>query len=256
MRSFILALALALLPACTQLSPEIVDFDGRAIEIVVAGEGASTVVFESGLGDDWSHWDKVASDLTDDARVFAYSRPGYGGSDDATTPRDPAQIVEELRGLLAAQDLVPPYVLVGHSNGGTYMELFAKSHPEEVAAVVLVDARPKDFLEECERQGLEMCGISSEDLAKESEVVQAEYDGFAQASEQITGELGSYPVRVLTATKIRGASDGWLALWKSMQGDLADEAEDGEQIMFERAGHYLQVRRWEDVAEVIRAVLP
>jgi pimeloyl-ACP methyl ester carboxylesterase len=251
-----LLLALSLLPACTHLDSELVDFDGRTVEVVTAGDGANTVVFESGLGDGWSPWDKVANAIADDARVFAYSRPGNGRSDDATTPRDPAQIVEELRGLLTAQELAPPYVLVGHSFGGTYMELFAKSHPEEVSAVVLVDARPKDFLAECERQGLDMCGITSAQLATRSKTDQAEYTGFTQASEQITGEFGSYPVRVLAGTEYPGTSDAWIGLWQSMQGELADEAMDGEQLVFEGAGHYLQLQRWEDVSEVIRAALP
>lgn len=255
MRSLIFALAL--LPACTHLKSELVYLDGRAVEVVMTGEGANTVVFESGLGDGWSDWDKVANDIADDARVFAYSRPGYGKSDDPATARDPSQIVDELRGLLITQGFSPPYVLVGHSIGGTYMELFAKSHPEEVDAVVLVDARPKGFLEECERQGLDMCGPPSAYLATQSEVMQAEYGGFAQAKEQITGEFGSYPVRVLTSSSASpGVSDAWVALWQSMQGDIANEAMDGDQIVFEGAGHYLQLERWEDVSGVIRTVLP
>ena len=107
----LLFLALSLLSACTQLKSELVDVDGRTIEIVRAGEGTATVVFESGLGVDWKPWDRVASDLSGDARIFAYSRPGYGASEETTTPRDAAQIVEELRGLLASQELAPPYVL-------------------------------------------------------------------------------------------------------------------------------------------------
>jgi pimeloyl-ACP methyl ester carboxylesterase len=136
------------------------------------------------------------------------------------------------------------------------MELFAKEHPDEVAALVLVDPRPLDFLEVCEAEGVDMCGISDDALAGQSEVVQAEYTAYAQGSEQITGEFGSYPVRVLTATRHPGTSDAWLSLWESMHGDLADEAVDGEQIVFDGAGHYLQVFHPNDVADVIRSVLP
>ncbi len=39
-----------------------------------------------------------------------------------------------------------PYVLVGHSFGGLYMQLFARRYPEEVAGLVLVDAtHPNHF---------------------------------------------------------------------------------------------------------------
>ena len=251
-----LVLSFSLLSACTRLEPELVEFDGHTIEFVTAGAGPNTVVFESGLDDDWSNWDRVADDLSDDARIFAYSRPGYGESDAATTPRDPLQIAEELRGLLRLQELSPPYVLVGHSNGGGYMELYAHQHPDEVAALVLVDPRPLDFLQECEAAGLDMCGIPEEALAGQSEVVQAEYTAYARPSDQATEALGPYPVRVLTATRHPGTSDAWLRLWESMQGDLAAEASDGEQIVFDGAGHYLQVFHANDVAEVIRSVLP
>lgn len=255
MRSVILALTLSVLPACTHLQAELVDVDGRTVEIVEAGQGAATVVFESGLDADWSPWDKVAYDLSDDARVFAYSRPGNGRSDDTTTPRDPATIVAELRGLLAAREVAPPYVLVGHSNGGAYMELFAKAHPEEVSALVLVDPRPKDFLEVCESEGIDMCGIPDSMLATQSEVVQEEYEGYAQAAEEITGEFGAYPVRVLSGTQYPGQSDAWMELFQSMQGDIAAEAQDGEHTVID-GPHNLQVFEWQDVSDVIRAVLP
>jgi pimeloyl-ACP methyl ester carboxylesterase len=246
----------ALLLACHHLDPEVVEYDGRDIEIAVAGAGPGTVVFESGLDDDWAAWDKVAYDLSQDARVLAYSRPGYGRSDDATTPRDPAQIVAELRGLLADQGFDPPYVLVGHSFGGTYMELFARAHPSEVSALVLVDTRPVGFLDECERARLDLCGIPSDVLGKQPDVVQAEYEAFPLAAEEMTGALGAYPVRLLTSTDHPGASDARMALWVSMHAAIADEAIDGEQTVFDGAGHYLQLERRDEVSATIRAVLP
>src|SRR5262245_28548614 len=123
-------LSLILLAACGSRLPATVEtVDGREVEIAAAGSGPITVVFEAGLGNDWTSWDDVASEVARHTQVFAYSRPGYGASSPATTPRDPQVIVEELRALLAAEGYAPPYVLVGHSIGGGYMELFAKAHP-------------------------------------------------------------------------------------------------------------------------------
>jgi pimeloyl-ACP methyl ester carboxylesterase len=251
-----LALSL-LLSACTRLESEVVNFQGREIEIVDAGDGPTTVVFEAGLGDDWHHWNRVASDVSEDTRVFAYSRPGYGDSDDATTPRDPGHIVEELRELLASQDIPPPYVLVGHSFGGTYMELFARAHPDEVAGLVLVDSRPSDFLAECESAGLDECGVPPAQVEATGGVFAAEYNAFTRASEEMmaAGTFGAYPVRVLTATRRAGKSPERAALWTSMHTSLAEEAADGSQIRV-HGGHYLQVFHARKVAEVIRGVLP
>jgi predicted alpha/beta hydrolase family esterase len=243
--------------ACTNLESHVVEQNGQEIEIVTAGSGAATVVFESGLGNDWTPWDAIASDISRDARVFAYSRPGYGKSSAATTPRDPATIVEELRALLAHQGYAPPYILVGHSFGGTYMELFAKAHPGEVTGVVLVEPRHRDFLALCEAAHLDMCGISASDLATLPDVQIAEYNAFPMAAAEMAsaGTFGSYPVRVLTATGGRGSAARH-ALWEATHASLAAEAKDGRHTLFAGASHNLEIERASEVAEIVRALLP
>jgi len=257
-RASLFALALVTLSACgTQLTPTHAEVEGRTVEVVEAGEGDVTVVFESGLGDDWTPWDAVASEVADSARVFAYSRPGYGESDPSADPRDAAQIVEDLRALLAARGFAPPYVLVGHSFGGAYMEWFAKAHPEEVIGLVLVDPRHRDFTAVCESAKLQGCSIPAKALRSLPQVQIAEFEAFAGVSDQIhaAGEFGSYPVRVLTATRHHFAPQAE-GLWESMLGSLADEAAEGEQIVFARAGHYLQIKRARSVAHVILSLVP
>ena len=98
------------------------------------------VVFESGLRGTLDRWDKVLDAVSPSASVFAYNRPGYANSDATEAPRDGATIVRQLRQVLKHKGLAPPYVLVGHSLGGLYMQLFAKLYPDEVAGIVLVDA--------------------------------------------------------------------------------------------------------------------
>jgi pimeloyl-ACP methyl ester carboxylesterase len=224
----------------------------RAVEVVEYGAGDATVVLESGLGDDWQPWQRVAAEVAEQARVFAYSRPGYGQSEPTTEPRDAEHIVEGLRGLLAARGHAPPYVLVGHSLGGGYMELFAKAHPEEVTGVVLVDPRHRDFTTACAEAGIEGCVPPAALLAMLPQVQIDELEAYAHTSEEVRshGTFGSYPVRVLTATS-HGFSPEAEALWQSMLGDMAGEATDGERIIFTGAGHYLQVERVHEVAQVI-----
>lgn len=250
-------LAITLLAGCgTNLKPRVQQMNGRAVEVVTAGTGGPTVVFESGFQNDWSPWDRVASAVSLHGRVFAYSRPGYGDSDPVSTPRDPQHIVDELRQLLLATGHAPPYVLVGHSFGGTYMELFARLHPSEVAGLVLVDSRHADFTARCQAAHLDVCAIPDDAVSGLSQVEQDEYRGFQRATDELraAGPFGDHPVRVLIATD-HGNGEAWDALWQSLLGALASEARDGRPILFPGAGHNLEYDRPAEVAQAIVDVL-
>ena len=107
----------------------------------IEGRGATTVILESGLGDTLDAWNGVQTPIADHcARTLAYNRAGYADSDPADGPRDAATIVAELREELARRNIGPPYVLVGHSLGGLYMQYFARQYPAEVSGLVLVDS--------------------------------------------------------------------------------------------------------------------
>lgn len=147
-----LALCLSLAPALA--APSVDAIQGRRVESLRAGpaSGVPVVVFENGARMTLDTWTAVADALSRDATVFTHNRAGYGQSEAVEGPRSGEAIVEELRALLAAKGLKPPYVLVGHSMGGLYMQWFARRYPQEVQALVLVDAvyprvikKPEDF---------------------------------------------------------------------------------------------------------------
>lgn len=114
--------------------------DGREVEHIVAGHGAPAVVFENGLGGRLEWWAEVLPAIAQETTVFAYNRAGTGTSTEASTPRDGETIIDELRRNLRDKDIAPPYVLVGHSLGGLYMQLYARRYPQEIAGLVLVDS--------------------------------------------------------------------------------------------------------------------
>lgn len=128
--------------------------DGRGIEstLLRKPDAKAVVVFENGSRATLDGWDKVLDALGPHATLFAYNRPGCANSSPTDTPRDGATIVEELRATLKRKGLAPPYVLVGHSLGGLYMQLFARRYPQEVKGLVLVDSlyprvvkKPEEF---------------------------------------------------------------------------------------------------------------
>jgi pimeloyl-ACP methyl ester carboxylesterase len=98
-------------------------------------------VFDSGLGGMSLDWSLVQPALGQTTQVCVYDRAGMGWSDPGPQPRTPGQIARELHTLLTNAGIPGPYILVGHSLGGKNVRMFALQHPDEVAGMVLVDAR-------------------------------------------------------------------------------------------------------------------
>lgn len=141
-------------PAAAAERPQIDLIDGRKVESLTLRKpgSAAVVVFENGSRATLDSWGQVLDTVSADATVFAYNRPGYANSSATDAARDGDTIVAQLRSTLRQKGLTPPYVLVGHSLGGLYMQLFARRHPDEVKGLVLVDSlyprivkKPQDF---------------------------------------------------------------------------------------------------------------
>ena len=126
---------------------EMVDVGGYSLHLYCTGEGggAPTVVMDSGLGGSVLDWQLVQPEVAGFARVCTYDRGGAGWSEPGAQPRTSPQIVEELHTLLSNAGVQGPYVLVGHSFGGTNMQLHASQYPDEVAGMVLVDSALEDL---------------------------------------------------------------------------------------------------------------
>jgi len=137
----IAVLMVMLLPGCASLPNSTLQKIGdRNVEFALTRHDTSPVVFENGLGGRMEWWNKVLPEIANDTTTFAYNRPGYGNSDPVATPRDGLHIVDELRALLRDNGIKPPYILIGHSLGGLYMQLYARRYPDEVSALILVDS--------------------------------------------------------------------------------------------------------------------
>ena len=65
---------------------------------------------------------------------------GYGYSDTEAPPRTIENITSELHEAVTALDLEEPYILLGHSIAGIYDLYYANQYPEEVSAVIGIDA--------------------------------------------------------------------------------------------------------------------
>ena len=120
---------------------------GSRLQYVVAGEGPPVIVFLNGARMPLDSWFRVLPEAARLGTTVAYDRPGTAGSDPTSGEQSGTTIVATLRTMLEVAGLRPPYVLIGHSLGGLYANLFARTHSDEVAGVVLVDsASPGDVL--------------------------------------------------------------------------------------------------------------
>ena len=120
---------------------KLINIGSHRLHIYPTGEGSPTVIFESG-GASWSlDWNLVQTEIAKFTSVCSYDRAGFGWSDSGPKPRTSQQIVTELHTLLTKAEIKKPYVLVGASFGGHTVRLFAQKYPNEVAGIVLLDAR-------------------------------------------------------------------------------------------------------------------
>jgi pimeloyl-ACP methyl ester carboxylesterase len=122
-----------------------VDVGGYKLNINCIGQGSPTVVLEAGLTVPAISWRAVQHGIARFTRACSYDRAGYDWSDPGPMPRTSSQSTKELHILLHNAGEKPPYVLVGHSFGGTNARIYDSLYPREVAAMVLVDPGHEDL---------------------------------------------------------------------------------------------------------------
>jgi pimeloyl-ACP methyl ester carboxylesterase len=119
----------------------LVDVGGRRMHVLVAGSGGPTIVLLPGLGTPSPVYDfePLTEELSTWATVAVVEPFGYGWSDTTNTSMRPAEVASDLRAALAGAGVAGPYVLMGHSLGGLYVQAFADHYPGDTSAVVGID---------------------------------------------------------------------------------------------------------------------
>lgn len=239
--------------------------DSSRINVVQAGTGAVTVVFESGLGDDLRVWRDVLEETGKSARLFAYDRAGLGYSDPAMDAPTLASATERLHAVLEAAGQTPPYVLVGQGYGSMLVRRFAHAFPEDVAGLVLVHPAHEQLgkrLETIAPDEWERYWAQQKGFYKVlSRSVQDEFALFASIIE--SGRLegaepgGGIPTIVLTSMRPVSSprwpgetAEGQAAI-QALHAALAKSFAEGEQRVTTTAGPLIQL---DEPALVIGAV--
>ena len=274
-----------------------ISVDGRDLFLECRGTGSPTVILQSGFGNAGDIWNlsdttspAVFPALAETNRVCVYDRPGSmitttdtGGtvghagtngpsrSGSAPMPRDPADVVTELRDLLAAADVPGPYLLVGHSLGGAFDLLYARTYPDEVAGLVLVDS-PLPTQREAIRPDLwDAVKVMSLDASQVPGYELESYDLDTLFDEvEAAGPLPGIPVVVIRRGGANMTDDDTVpegapftqadvdaintVQWEA-QVHWASGVPDAEVITVPETTHYVQSQRPDAVVDAIRGAI-
>ena len=116
------------------------DVGGHRLHLNCTGTGSPTVVLENGLSETSPLWSAITAQVAKTTRICAYDRAGQGWSDDVAHRQDGIAVATDLHTLLARAGEHGPYVLAGHSSGGTLAMTYAARYPAQVAGLVLLDS--------------------------------------------------------------------------------------------------------------------
>ncbi|HLZ98269.1 MAG TPA: alpha/beta fold hydrolase [Steroidobacteraceae bacterium] len=224
----------------------------------IEGDGPRTVILESGFGDTLDIWQPIQPQIAANcARTFSYNRAGYLDSDPSADARDAASIVGELREELQRRNLNPPYVLVGHSLGGLYMQYFARNFPGEVAGLVLIDSTHW-------QQGLRVDSTANTPYDSRKAimlymplVMRRELSDSTEAGLEVNGSPGAWaiPTIVLSSTRVGPIETAdQRALAVKLQNSIAADFPGARHVFVENSGHYIQRDKPAVVIDAIRAI--
>jgi pimeloyl-ACP methyl ester carboxylesterase len=255
---YLILVVIICLTGCSTLprSERVTNTNG-SYSYVLQGTGVPTVILESGLGDGRESWSPIFDEISKSAQVIAYDRAGYGRSKSAGRLRDGATIVTELRSMLHTLKLKPPYILVGHSLGGTFMELYARTYPEEVAGVVLVDSRHADFTRQCNLAGVTICAPPAALLAIMPNAPRQEGFSLKQTMDEVTAasNFPDIPLVVLSSGKHLLVGAPFNTVWLETQKSLATMSNNSTHTICKECGHYIHKDNPKLVINAIKSII-
>jgi pimeloyl-ACP methyl ester carboxylesterase len=249
----------------------VIAFQKQPLEVSKRQRGTASIVLIAGFNSDMATWEKMYKQLDPNMTVFTYNRPGVGQSANVPGKRDAATIVNELKAVLQANNVKPPYIFVAHSMGGIYARMFYHQNPSLVKGLVLVDATH-------ERQIETLLALVDDQATRDfiSQQMEANFQdslavippgslkeefrsNYKENYEQIKqfGPITKIPVYVITSTKIGADSNPVIVeITKTLHAQWATAAgTKGKFVTTDKSGHYIQVEEPHLVVDGIRWVM-
>jgi len=235
-----------------------IDIGGHSLNVNCYGEGTTTVIFESGLGNDSGVWTLVQPEISKNTRTFSYDRAGLGNSDKGDLPRTSLDQVHELHTVLNKAKVNAPYIIVAHSIAGYNARLFAGTYPKEVSGIIFVDCSHENQFED----------IMKRSSSKEIEIVKSQlideeqtFDELLISANQVKeirkkDALRNIPIVVLTSGH-KGEKSSVITeeTWLNYQNDLVSLSDYSKHIIIEDSSHYIQKDQPQVVIDEIKGII-
>ncbi|MBV9787416.1 MAG: alpha/beta hydrolase [Chloroflexi bacterium] len=234
------------------------------LEHRVVGRGEHSVLFLNGFRMSYQSWDKVYPFVAERSTVLLMNRRGVGASPKAKTPQRGDTVVEDIRGMARWAQVPPPYLLVAHSIGGIYANLYARMFGSEVSGVVFVDAsHPIEIVEQNNIKPPRALVALNNGL----KAIERLFDRYKYSEDEcihdtvrLIDEAGAFPdipVTVVTgAKKLPFVPSAAHATHLRYQEELLWLARASRHVMCENSSHFPQITESGKVVGVILDALP
>jgi pimeloyl-ACP methyl ester carboxylesterase len=260
---------------------ELVDIGTHSLHITCQGVGGPTIVIDTGAGDTFARWMPLMDSLSENNRVCAYDRAGYGQSDHGPMPRTSRVAVEELHLLLINTGESAPFLLLGHSLGALNMQVYAVTYPDDIVGMVLLDPPPFGWLVgenypdlrelfkrevgSLIRQATKVVASGNpedQNLAKFLSAVASEQEQmFVESAQQVSGidSFGQLPLVVVGATqadpRFGESSESFRQYWNYESQKIVQKSENGRFVIAEGSTHQIHLDSPNLVLQEIDAML-
>lgn len=250
-----------------------IDVGGRKLHCCVHGNGSPTVVLVSGLEAPQAYWNSVIPDLAAKTTVVTYDRAGIGKSEIGDLPAHGEQSAKDLQVLLDKLGVSRPYILVGHSYGGSVVRLFASMYADVTSGLILEDTQHEDVLNEGRKilKGKDLEAFDQLVVARfsapENPKTEADYRNITREQVRKSKPLPRIPFVILTSPDRAKAMqpifsdeaiEEMAKLDRALNNKLAALIPGGRQIIVEGTGHDIHVDKPEaliaPVVEMIKEV--
>ena len=132
----------------------LIDIGGRKLHLYCTGKGSPTVILMAGGGAYSIDWALVQPRIAENTRVCSFDRAGLGWSDSGPAEETVEETVGDLHTLLHAAGENEPFVLVGGSIGGIFIQAYQHAYPQEIAGLVFSNSSNRIGMKAKNRDGL------------------------------------------------------------------------------------------------------